>query len=275
MLTSCSVQWYGDLILSHACRENKIILWGIDRFNSNRSTPPPPVPTSSAVHSRTPVTIPANSTSNTRSAWGGRFQRLLQFDLPHTNQFYIRFSIFHELGRHPVLVAGNERSKTFFWDLQRLEKSGTGEDDSLTSKGLPLSLPRHVREGSSASTASSAISTGSGNTKTKQKRLNEHSHDRGISDPFRSIKAHKIVETPKYKAFAFRHFSWSRDGQWCVGAGDCGTINIFSRWDSLPPIDTDREIPTQEGDGPQISQSNRTPTSAARTNDVGLSTSIN
>jgi len=248
------VQWYGDLILSHACRENKIILWGIDRFNSNRSTPPAPVPTSSAVHSRTPVTIPANSTSSTRSAWGGRFQRLLQFDLPHTNQFYIRFSIFHELGRHPILVAGNERSKTFFWDLQRLEKSGTGEDDSETSKGLPLSLPRHVREGSSASTASSAISTGSGNTKTKQKRLNEHSHDRGISDPFRSIKAHKIVETPKYKAFAFRHFSWSRDGQWCVGAGDCGTINIFSRWDSLPPIDTDREIPTREGDGPQINK---------------------
>lgn len=243
------------MILSHACRENKIILWSIDEFSSDRSTTPPaPIPTSSAVHSRTPVTIPANSTSSTRSAWGGRFQRLLQFELPYTNQFYIRFSLFHELGRHPILVAGNERSKTFFWDLQRLEDAGTGEDGSLNTKGLLLGLPRHVREGSSTSTTSSAISAGSGNTKAKQQRLKEQPRDRGISDPFRSIKAHKIVETPKYKAFAFRHFAWSRDGQWCVGVGDCGTINIFNRWEEkgVPPIDPDKEISRQD-DGPKIS----------------------
>lgn len=250
---SFSVQWYGDLILSHACRENKIILWSIDQFSSDRSTPPAPIPTSSAVYSRAPVTIPADSTSSTRSAWGGRFQRLLQFELPHTDQFYIRFSIFHELGRHPVLVAGNEKSKTFFWDLQRLEDSGTGDNGSANTKGLPLVLPRHVREGSSASTASSAISAGSGTTKAKQKWPKEQPRDRGISDPFHSIKAHKIVETPRYKAFAFRHFAWSRDGHWCVGVGDCGTINIFSRWDtSLPSIDPDNETPPQE-DGPKIS----------------------
>ena len=256
MLTLISIQWYNDLILSHACREGKIILWSIDKFSSDRTTPPAPIPTSSAVNSRTPVTIPANSTSSTRSAWGGRFQRLLQFELPHTNQFYIRFSLFHELGRHPVLAAGNEKSKTFFWDLQRLENSGTGEDGAQgqSGRGVPLGLPRHVREGSSASTASSAISAGSTNTKTKQKKLKEKEYvrDRGISDPFRSIKAHKIVETPKYKAFAFRHFAWSRDGQWCVGVGDCGTINIFNRWEKgVPDIQPDKEIPIQ--DEPKIS----------------------
>ncbi|ENI02283.1 hypothetical protein COCC4DRAFT_146150 [Bipolaris maydis ATCC 48331] len=253
------IQWYNDLIFSHACREGKIILWSIDHFSSDHPvTPPAPIPTSSAVNSRTPVTISANLTSNTRSAWGGRFQRLLQFDLPHTNQFYIRFSLFHELGHHPILVAGNEKSKTFFWDLQRLENSGTGEsstgDDKLyAGKELPLGLPRHVREGSSASTASSAISAGSGNTKMKQKKVKEVVRDRGISDPFRSIKAHKIVETPKYKAFAFRHFSWSRDGQWCVAVGDCGTINVFSRWEKgVPPMNPDQEITVQ--DEPSISQ---------------------
>lgn len=178
--------------------------------------------------------------------------------MPHTNQFYIRFSLFHELGHHPILVAGNEKSKTFFWDLQRLENSGTGEsstgDDKLyAGKELPLGLPRHVREGSSASTASSAISAGSGNTKMKQKKVKEVVRDRGISDPFRSIKAHKIVETPKYKAFAFRHFSWSRDGQWCVAVGDCGTINVFSRWEKgVPPMNPDQEITVQ--DEPSISQ---------------------
>lgn len=259
------IQWYNDLIFSHACREGKIILWSIDHFSSDRTvTPPAPIPTSSAVNSRTPVTISANLTSNTRSAWGGRFQRLLQFDLPHTNQFYIRFSLFHELGHHPILVAGNEKSKTFFWDLQRLEDSGTGEsntgDDKLyVGKEVPLGLPRHVREGSSASTASSAISAGSGNTKMKQKKAKEVVRDRGISDPFRSIKAHKIVETPKYKAFAFRHFSWSRDGQWCVAVGDCGTVNVFSRWEKgVPPMNPDQEIPVQ--DEPNINKKKITDT---------------
>jgi polycomb protein EED len=259
LLTSISIQWYNDLIFSHASREGKIILWSIDHFSSDRTvTPPAPIPTSSAVNSRTPATIPANSTSNTRSAWGGRFQRLLQFDLPHTNQFYIRFSLFHELGHHPILVAGNEKSKTFFWDLQRLENSGTGEsglgDDKVYGgKEAPLGLPRHVREGSSASTASSAVSAGSANTKIKQKKVKEAVRDRGISDPFRSIKAHKIVETPKYKAFAFRHFAWSRDGQWCVAVGDCGTINVFSRWEAgIPPINPDQEIPIHNE--PNISQ---------------------
>ena len=111
-----------------------------------------------------------------------------------------------------------------------------------------------MREGSSASTASSAISAGSGNTKAKQQKLKEQPRDRGVSDPFRSVKAHKIVETPKYKAFAFRHFAWSRDGQWCVGVGDCGTINIFNRWgeSGVPPIDPDKEIPVQDDD-PKIS----------------------
>jgi polycomb protein EED len=241
------VQWHNDLILSHACRESKIILWSIDNFSSDRTTPPAPIPTSSAVHSRKPVTIPANSTSSTRSAWGGRFQRLLQFELPHTNQFYIRFSMLHELGRHPILVAGNEKSKAFFWDLQRLENSGTGEDVSQNMSGIPLGLPRFVREGSSASAASSAISAGPGNTKTQKKKMQEQVRDRGVSDPFRSIKAHKVIEIPKYKAFAFRHMAWSNDGQWCVAVGDCGTINIFHRWEKgVPPLNLAQEISKQK-----------------------------
>ncbi|KAF2035212.1 WD40 repeat-like protein [Setomelanomma holmii] len=236
------VQWYNDLIFSHACREDKIILWKIDEFSSHCvDIPDAPVPVSNAVTSRTPVTIPANSTSGTRSAWGGRFQRLLQFDLPNTNQFYMRFSIFHELGRHPILVAGNERSKAFFWDLQRLETSGTGEDGMQSER--PLGLPRHVREGSSSSIASSAMSAGSGTTKAKRKKVKEPPRDRGVADPFQSIKAHKIIEVPKYIAFPFRHFAWSRDGQWCIGVGDNGLINVFHRWEKgVPALKTDTEL---------------------------------
>jgi polycomb protein EED len=205
------------------------------------------------------VTIPAHSTSSTRSAWGGRFQRLLQFELPNTDEFYIRFALYHELGRHPILVAGNEKSKAFFWDLQRLENSGTGEDASHNTK-VPHGLPRLVREGSFASTGSSAVSGGgSGATKAKKKKMKEKEKekeqfcDRGISDPFRSIKAHKIIEIPKYQAFPFRHFAFSRDGQWCVGAGDCGFVNVFHRWENgVPPINPDKEIPVPEEE-PKIS----------------------
>jgi polycomb protein EED len=224
------VQWYNDLIFSHAAREDKIILWKIDEFNSDSAdVPDAPIPTSNAVTSRTPVTVPANSASGTRSAWNGRFQRLLQFELPNTTQFYIRFSIFHELGRHPLLVAGNEKSKAFFWDLQRLEKSGTGED-GIDAQAKLLGLPRHVREGSSSSIASSAISAGSNTTKAKRKKTKEQPRDQGIANPFLSIKAHKIIEVPKYTAFPFRHFAFSGDGQWTVGVGDSGLINVFHRW---------------------------------------------
>ncbi|KAF1913183.1 WD40-repeat-containing domain protein, partial [Ampelomyces quisqualis] len=241
------VQWYNDLIFSHACRENKIILWKIDGFSSDSSSiPDAPVPTSTAIRSTTPVTVPANSTSTTRSAWGGRFQRLLQFHLPNTYQFYIRFSIFHELGRHPILAAGNERSKAFFWDLQRLEDAGTGDDGSQGSRAGPLGLPQHIREASVSSNASSAMSAGSGTTKTKtkkKKKTKEQPLDKGIADPFLSIRAHKIIEVPKYLAFPFRHFSWSRDGQWCVGVGDSGLVNVFHRWEKgVPPIKTESGI---------------------------------
>jgi polycomb protein EED len=240
------VQWYNDLILSHACREDKIILWKIDGFSSdNVEIPNAPVPTSSAITSRTPVTVPANSTSSTRSAWGGRFQRLLQFELPTTDQFYMRFSVFHELGQHPILAAGNEKSKAFFWDLERLENSGTGEIRNEIDKSIPLGLPQHVREGSASSNASSAVSVGSGTTtKTKRKKTKEQPRvDRGIADPFHSIKAHKIIEIPKYLPFPFRQFGWSRDGQWCVGVGDHGSIIVFHRWEKgVPPVKVDTEV---------------------------------
>lgn len=238
------VEWYNDLIFSHACREAKIILWKIDSFSSdNASIPDAPVRTSAAITSTTPVTVPAYSSSTTLSAWGGRFQRLLQFSLPDTSSFYIRFNLFHELGRHPVLAAGNEKSKVFFWDLQRLENAGTGEDTSQAGKAVLSGLPRHVREGSVSSNASSAVSTTSGTTKGAKKKAKERLRDRGIADPFTSIKAHKIIEIPKYAAFTFRQFSWSRDGQWCVGVGDHGLINVFHRWENgVPPVKAEAQV---------------------------------
>lgn len=235
-LTTSSVQWWNDLIFSKAAREGKIVLWKIDGFTSEIDTvPPAPIPVSSAIKSKTTVTIPKNSTSNTRSAWGGRFQRLLQFDLPDTPEFYMRFSVFNELGRHPILVAGDRKSRIFFWDLQRLETSGTG-DNVPKSFSEPT---RHNRGGSSTSDSSTAVSNSLGAVKAKQKNGAQQCCDKGISDPFHSIKPHKTIVVPRYKAFSLRQFAWSNDGQWCVGTGDHGLISVFHRWQNgVPPLDT-------------------------------------
>jgi polycomb protein EED len=51
--------------------------------------------------------------------------RLLQFDVPGCEQFYMRFGLFSPLYtpiQHPVLAICNSRSKIFFWDLRRLEE---------------------------------------------------------------------------------------------------------------------------------------------------------
>jgi len=246
------VEWYNDLILSHAAREDHILLWRIDRFSSDRlKTPPAPITTSMAVSSTTPVTVPADSTSNTRSAWGGHFQRLLKFDLPHCNMFYLRFSLFHEMGRHPVLVAGNERSKAFFWDLQRLEQMHVEEDQVQYDNAhtLHVGLPHHVRE-SSASTASS----GSGMIpKTNRKKPTKSARYGCLGDPFQPIKAHKTIEVSKYQAFPFHKFAWSRDGQWCVGVGHGGLISLFHRWKEGAPPDDENFCVLEREKGPRIS----------------------
>lgn len=70
----------------------------------------------------------------TRSAFGGRFQRLLTFEMPYTSIFYMRFSLFDRPGFHPMLVMGNQKSRFSFWDLQRLEE-GLDVIDENAPKG--------------------------------------------------------------------------------------------------------------------------------------------
>ncbi|KAF2475684.1 WD40 repeat-like protein [Lindgomyces ingoldianus] len=263
------VKFHNDLILSRASKENKILLWRIDHFDSNK---PPPTSAPMPPHqvkfidkfdksnrSNTLEHVAYSHATSTRSAWGGRFQRLLQFDEPFSEFFYIRFNLFSELGKHPVLAAGNDRSRVFFWDLQRLEEaSATGEDskqpEKKTKKDTVLS---RVREGSTYSNASSgAVSISSAPTSTtisaeststksavKSKQVKEREKEKekekgdrttGIGDPFRSIQAHKTVMVPKI-SFMVRQVSWSRAGDWCVACGDYGMICLFSRWETGIP----------------------------------------
>lgn len=213
-------------------------MWRIDGFNSDRDPPgPAPIPPSQAVNSHSKVSVPTSSISGTRSAWGGRFQRLLQFDLPDHNQFYIRFNIFHAIGAHPILVAGNENSKLFFWDLQRLEDAGIGDDPSVsasssavqsTSSGhIGVATTKLGRGGKAAKAAKAANAA----KITKIPKI----PNRGIGDPFRSVEPHKEITIQGY-TFVFRQMAWSPDGQWCVATGDVSLIHILHRWeDGVPP----------------------------------------
>jgi polycomb protein EED len=238
-----SVRWYNDIIISHAAREDVIQLWKIDGFDSEESPPDTaPIPASTAVNSLSRVSVAASSVPGTRSAWGGRFQRLLQFDLPDHVRFYVRFSLFHELGAHPVLVAGNEKSKMFFWDLQHVEGLGIGDNGAPDSKEKDKKvLPHHFRDGSVASTNSGTSGQHSRSTSafTKGKgKASAAKPNRGVGDPFHSVPQNQDIMVQKYE-FPFRQFAWSRDGQWCVGVGGYSMITVLHRWEhGVPPPET-------------------------------------
>ena len=118
-LTWYSITWYRDLIISKCAAECKIVLWRIENFDS-----------SSAEEEELPHAPTTHEFRPTRSAFGGTYQRLLQFEAAETTPFYVRFSLFTAPQARPILAIGNEKSKIFFWDLQSLEHWGAQELDA-------------------------------------------------------------------------------------------------------------------------------------------------
>jgi polycomb protein EED len=164
------VKWYGDSILSRAARapsdgidkkmeQNEILLWRIDGFDSSMPHPAqPPIPYP-GVFTRT--AFPHSDRSR-------GFERLLTFETKFTARFYLRFGLFHEPGKRPILAMGNERSKVYFWDLQKCEegedvvKKGKGGKKKTVKNGLSMeSLSRisgNKRDDSVASDGASGMS---------------------------------------------------------------------------------------------------------------------
>lgn len=125
------LEFYGDLIISKACRDqtdrksNEIILWKIEGFDP--SEPPPAEP---------PIPLPDIHTRSSfpHSSCSRGFQRLLSFQMPHADRFYHRFGLLHSPGMRPILCMGNQESKFFFWDLQRLEEGWDPTDEKTKRK---------------------------------------------------------------------------------------------------------------------------------------------
>lgn len=250
-----SVKWYGDLILSRAARgqtesdkkHNDLILWKIDGFDG--SLPPPEHP---------PIPYPGRftRTSFPHSERSRGFEYILTFAIHHTPRFYLRFGLFHEPAKRPVLVIGNEESKFLFWDLQRCEegedgnemikpgrggkgsRGGRGKKSSINTESLSrLNGLRRDASVASDSTRTSALPSAS-NSNTPASASASQPVAPGekrlvTDDPMRPIRPHweKIATTglSARKHFATSQVQWSPDGRWMVGVGDHGMIAVFHR----------------------------------------------
>lgn len=247
-----SVAFYGDLIISRAskdqtdkARDNTILLWKIDGFDSD-SDPPlePPIPS--------PGISTRSSFEHSKQSRG--FQRLLTFEMPDTGRFYLRFNLLHTPGMRPILAMGNEKSKFYFWDLQKLEEGYDASEVTKTKK--PRGRKPGVRKGVGVATTAvnkknldrndqsrlselrreqSGPSDAAGSTpdpsSTSVSATPERKYD--LSNPFTPLKPHhQIVANTSLSAtqhFATRQIAWSPDGKWMVAVGDNGMMCMFHR----------------------------------------------
>lgn len=127
-------RFLGDLVMSKAAKEDKIVLWKVTGFDSHR--PPPGSITAPKLDDyldtrngfMREVISDANGVTTVDIAKEYHdlppYQRLLELDTARLEAFYLRFGLllpspaYPDL--HPVLAFANASSELRFWDLQRL-----------------------------------------------------------------------------------------------------------------------------------------------------------
>ncbi|KAF3767864.1 WD40 repeat-like protein, partial [Cryphonectria parasitica EP155] len=246
------VAFYGDLILSRACHEEKIVLWRIEGFDSE--DPPPPPSTAPTAHDQTRMTRSAFAPANASSQW----QRLLQFETKNCGvQFFLRFSLHHVDRQHPILCFCNARNEIMWWDMMRL----TAYQDFINSLCVPgvgpdarsakpsWLLPAHHKskglgpplDEEGEKTVSAAIMRPvprKDRFDVEDVLRNEGFNMQTIklwqsrfdtSNPNKLIKPHRqeLLQGPP---FVGRQVAWSLDGCWCVVVGSRNHAVIFQRW---------------------------------------------
>jgi polycomb protein EED len=191
---SCRVAFHGDYIISKSANENIIVLWMIQNFSSKN--PPPPLDAAPTTHEY----------RDTRSAFGGTFERILQFSSPGTDPFFMRFGFFAEPFMHPMLAIGTWEGKILLWDLKVIEQKGAGPG------------PEFAKRDSSTPSEKGTPLTGGG----KLGRRDD------ISGLFGKVAAHTTRMLPK--KIPIRYISWSPNGEYMVAVAHQSTIFILKRW---------------------------------------------
>ncbi|EXJ78408.1 hypothetical protein A1O1_08808 [Capronia coronata CBS 617.96] len=152
-------RFFGDLIVSKAAGEDKIVLWKITGFDSWE---PPPDSTTA------PKTEEFLDTRNgfmrkiyrdERGVTKVRvaeeyedqplYERLLEFETPRVEQFYLRFGLLtpspDHPDLHPVLAFANASSELRLWDLERLSLGHAGGlDDGRIMQTIKKKLQKGV-----------------------------------------------------------------------------------------------------------------------------------
>lgn len=108
-----SIAFYGDLIISKAAKEVKVVLWQILGFSSENEL-------ANSVQRKAPTN---HDKRDTRSAFGDGLERILQLSIPLTEPWYMRFGKSWTAGEPPLLAMGNDAARVYLWDLGLLELS--------------------------------------------------------------------------------------------------------------------------------------------------------
>lgn len=249
-----SVSFFGDLVISRACHENTMVLWRIEGFNSEDAPP-----------SRDQAPSTHDPRKQTRSAFAPvlskgrpmRYTRLLRFSTVDCNvQFFMRFRLFHEPGKHPILAFCNTKSKIFFWDLERLtayrQFMGALEEAKQTEKGAHpqrpgwLQVKKGKKEAVGKGTAISQVRAQEKESNASaspdpdaaagqpysQKTLREWAEMYDISSDARPLLPHRTVQATSStdSTFVGRQVAWSPGGEWCVVVGSGNRAVVCHRW---------------------------------------------
>lgn len=209
------VEFYGDCILSKCRDGGHILLWRINGFNGQIRP---------ADEFKGPAKLVGDH-DETRSAFGNGFQQLLSFDISGCSQYRMRFSLFHQPFRHPVLAIGNNRAEVLFWDLHNLEKGILGPYDWFDTRRSPLDPSG---KGKAKVTMIQGSLTASAMLERKLPApcisfggpFKEH-----IPHVTQQIQLHRGSRI-SYDDHAFMQSAWSKSGEYCVFIGKSDTVVI-------------------------------------------------
>lgn len=250
-LTHHSVAFFGDLILSRACHEQKIVLWRITGFDSEDPYPTPEA--APTAHDQSKTTRSAFAPASAPSQW----TRILQFETANCSvQFFLRFSLFHSAGHHPILCFCNANKDIMMWDMVRLEVYQDYINDlrdperDRTKKVArpPWLISAHHKskkeprlDGHAKVMAAASVMRPVGHKDPfdtdavlRAEGLSQETIDKwngcyNISNPHKMVKPHR-TESLTGPGFVGRQVAWSPDGCWCVVVGSRNHAVIFQRW---------------------------------------------
>jgi polycomb protein EED len=186
------VDFHNDFILSKSSRENRIVLWHILGFDSQRK------------YENRESMIPPTTTheyKETLSAFGDSVVRLMQFDIRTCDPWFMKFGVFSypldllsrvndkdrgsssqdgKVEPSTFLAMGNAVGNVYVWDL--------GVFEQVPAKGDPPG--------------------------------------KSLSNAFALMKPHYTLGVPKLKRL-IRQVAWSTYGDWLVAVGDAGLVCLW------------------------------------------------